>query len=166
MRVVIADTSPLNYLILIGEIEILRRLYGNVLLPPEVLAELTETSAPRAVLDWIQSRPEWLDVRPVRRHGDERELQHLGPGERAAILLALEEPEVLLLVDDAAARAEADRRRIPSTGTLGILRTAAVLGLLDLPTALSRLAVTNFRVSRSLIDELLSEDSARRGQSS
>jgi len=39
MTVVIADTSPLNYLVLIGQIELLRRLYGKVLIPTEVLAE-------------------------------------------------------------------------------------------------------------------------------
>jgi predicted nucleic acid-binding protein len=43
MTVVVADTSPLNYLVLIGQIEILRRLYGTVLVPPEVLAELADS---------------------------------------------------------------------------------------------------------------------------
>jgi hypothetical protein len=31
MTVVVAHTSPLNYLVLIGQIEILRGLYGRVL---------------------------------------------------------------------------------------------------------------------------------------
>lgn len=38
MTVLVADTSPLNYLVLIGEIGILRTLYGRVVVPPEVLA--------------------------------------------------------------------------------------------------------------------------------
>ena len=46
MTVVIADTSPVNYLVLIGEIAILPRLYGQVLIPPEVLAELSDADAP------------------------------------------------------------------------------------------------------------------------
>ena len=53
MTVVIADTSPINYLLLIGEIAILPRLYGQVLIPPEVLAELSDTDALPAVLSWI-----------------------------------------------------------------------------------------------------------------
>jgi predicted nucleic acid-binding protein len=89
-------------------------------------------------------------------------LQHVDPGERAAILLAQEEREVLLLIDDAVGRAEANRRDIPNTGTLGVLRAAALRQLLDLPTALAKLAATNFRVSQSLIEELLAEDSQRR----
>ena len=135
MTVVVADTSPLNYLALIGEIGILRTLYGRVVVPPE--------------------------VRSVRRGQDEPNLPQFDPGERAAILLAQEEPDALLLIDDAAGRAEANRRGIPSTGTLGVLRAAALRGLLDLAPALTRLAATNFRVSQALLEDLLAEDSER-----
>ncbi len=151
MTVVVADTSPLNYLVLIGEIGILRRLYGRVLVPPEVLAELSANGAPSAVLEWVQSQLEWLEIRGVHGNQDDPALRHIDPGERAAILLAQQEPDVLLLMDDAAGRAEATRREIPNTGTLGVLRAAALRNLLDLPAALTRLAATNFRVSRSLL---------------
>ena len=50
MTVVIGDASPINYLLLIGEITILPRLYGQVLIPPEVLAELSDADAPPKVL--------------------------------------------------------------------------------------------------------------------
>jgi len=93
---------------------------------------------------------------------DDAALSRLDPGERAAILLAEQEREVLLLIDDAAGRTEAKRRGIPSTGTLGVLRAAANRHLVDLPRALKSLAATNFRVSRSLVADLLAEDSARK----
>jgi predicted nucleic acid-binding protein len=93
---------------------------------------------------------------------DDAALRQLDPGERAAILLAQQERDVLLLIDDAAGRTEAARRGIPSTGTLGVLRAAATRQLLDLPTALKRLAATNFRVSQSLIADLLAEDFERK----
>ena len=153
MTVVVADASPLNYLVLIGQIDVMFSLYSRVLVPPEVFAELTARGAPREVLDWIQARPEWLN---------DPDLQQIDLGERAAILLAQEERDVLLLIDDAAGRLEARRRQIPSTGTLGILRVAAIRGLLDLPEALTRLSATNFRASQSLIDDLIAEDSKRR----
>jgi predicted nucleic acid-binding protein len=126
MTVVVADTSPLNYLVLIGEIGILRRLYGRVLVPSEVLAELSANGTPSTVLDWAQSRPEWLEVREVHTNQEDPALRHIDPGERAAILLAQQEPDVLLLMDDAAGRAEANRRKIPNAGTLGVLRAAAL----------------------------------------
>jgi len=49
MTVVVADTSPLNYLILVGEIGILSQLYERVVVPEEVYAELRDAGAPRAV---------------------------------------------------------------------------------------------------------------------
>jgi predicted nucleic acid-binding protein len=52
MTVVISDTSPINYLVLIGEIDLLGRLYGNVLIPDVVLAELRESGSPPAVAAW------------------------------------------------------------------------------------------------------------------
>ena len=162
MTVVVADTSPLNYLVLIGQIDVLRRLYGRVVVPPEVFAELTDRAAPRAVEEWIRSRPEWLETRTPRADQSDPALQQIDPGERAAILLAQEESEVLLLIDDAAGRMEADRRHIPNTGTLGVLRAAAIRGLLHLPAVPARLAATNFRVSQSLLEALIAEDSKRR----
>ena len=162
MTVVVADTSPLNYLVLIGQSEILYRLYGKVLIPPEVLNELSDSGAPLAVLEWIQARPEWLEVRAVRDERTDLSLEQIDPGERAAILLVQQEPDSLLLIDDAAGRAEANRRGISNTGTLGVLKAASVLQLLDLSDALAGLAATNFRVSQSILENLLAEESQRR----
>src|ERR1035441_6343948 len=134
MTAVLADTSPLTSLPLIGEIAILPSLYGQVFMPPEVLAELSDADAPPEVLRWIRLRPAWLQVRHPRMTPDDSALRQRDPGERAAILLAQQERDVLLLIDDAAGRTEATRRGIPSTGTLGVLRAAATRQLLDLPT--------------------------------
>jgi predicted nucleic acid-binding protein len=113
-------------------------------------------------LKWAPSHPAWLQVRQVQTAHEDAALWQLDPGERAAIILAQQEADALLLIDDAAGRTEAARRGIPSTGTLGILRAAAVRQLLDLPIALRSLAATNFRVSESLIAELFAEDCERK----
>ena len=55
--IVIADTSPINYLILIGEIEILPKLYGRILVPPSVCGELKSLDAPKLVRLWIAQPP-------------------------------------------------------------------------------------------------------------
>ena len=49
MTVVVADTSPLNYLILIEALDLLPRLYGRIVIPVEVLNELSDDGAPRRV---------------------------------------------------------------------------------------------------------------------
>lgn len=159
MMVVVADTSPINYLVLINEIEVLARLYGSIVIPREVAIELTDSGAPAAVRGWMERRPKWIEIRsaPI----PDLSLTELDAGEAAAISLAETETDVLLLIDETAGRREASRRGIPNTGTLGVLRRAAVEGFVNLPAALDRLRATNFRVSRTLVAELLAEDAGR-----
>jgi predicted nucleic acid-binding protein len=61
--IVIADTSPINYLVQIDEIEVLPKLYDSILIPPSVRSELEHPRAPDAVRRWISQPPEWLQVR-------------------------------------------------------------------------------------------------------
>jgi len=60
--VVVADTSPINYLILIAQIELLKQLYTRILIPPAVVAELKHPIAPKPVRDWADNAPEWVEV--------------------------------------------------------------------------------------------------------
>jgi predicted nucleic acid-binding protein len=66
------------------------------------------------------------------------------------------------LIDEVAGRIEAARRGIQTTGTLGVLRAAALREFVDLPTVLAHLLETNFRVSMELVRALLAEDAERR----
>jgi predicted nucleic acid-binding protein len=160
MTVVIADSSPLNYLTLIGSIEVRHRLYGAVIVPRQVIGELIDPAAPQDVRKWASDLPKWIDLRETVVNDDD--MTHLDPGERAAIVLAQSEPGALLLIDETAGRLEASRRGIRNTGTLGVLRAAALRDYLDLPTALAQLLETNFRVSMELVTALLAEDADRR----
>ena len=160
MTVVIADSSPLNYLTLIGSVDVLHRLYGTVIVPQQVISELTDPAAPEDVRKWASDLPHWIDLRETVVSDDD--MMHLDPGERAAIVLAQSEPGALLLIDETAGRIEASRRGIRNTGTLGVLGAAALKDYLDLPTALARLLETNFRVSMELLTALLAEDAKRR----
>ena len=75
-------------------------------------------------------------------------------GERAAIALAGAIKADLLLIDDAAGRAEAARRSLRVTGTLGVLRAGAEQGLIDVPAMLARLRATSFYVDDALINAI------------
>ena len=152
--IVIADTGPINYLILIGEIEVLPALYNQVLIPPSVHEELGRRRAPEAVRSWLGRSPIWLEVRTPSRSGD-RFLTHLDAGERDAILLAEELNADQLIIDESRGRQEAKRRRLPFTGTLGILQAGAKQGLLDLKSAVGRLRETSFHISQDVLDELI-----------
>ena len=62
MRIVVADTGPLHYLVLIEAIELLPRLYGKVLVPEVVCAELAHPRTPAPVRTWLATNPIWLEV--------------------------------------------------------------------------------------------------------
>jgi predicted nucleic acid-binding protein len=124
MTVVIADTSPINYLVLIGETAILPQLYQRVVIPDEVLIELMDEDAPPEVRQWATHWPKWIEARKAPAPG--AELMDLDSGEASAIALAMLESDVLLLIDESAGRLEASPRGIPNTGTLGVLRRAAI----------------------------------------
>lgn len=58
MTVVVADSSPLNYLTLIGAVEVLHRLNGTIVVPHQVIMELTDPAAPLDVRAWALSLPD------------------------------------------------------------------------------------------------------------
>ena len=111
-RIVVADTGPINYLIWIGQIDVLPKLYTTVLIPEAVRDELRKPGAPEFVRRWIEAQPEWLEVRePIRAPDIELMRVRIGPGERDAILLAEESGAEVLVVDDQRGRKEAERRK-------------------------------------------------------
>jgi len=57
VRLVIDDTSPINYLLLIGHIDILRALFDRVILPTAVWDELKHPNAPLVVRNWVAAPP-------------------------------------------------------------------------------------------------------------
>lgn len=159
--IVVADASPLRYLILIEQAHVLPALYGRVVVPAGVITELSQERTPTIVQTWLSNRPDWLHVvRPAHPLAPLRE--GLGPGEREAIALAAELAADVLLMDDREGRREAEQRNLLVVGTLRVLADASGHDLLDLRVALDRLRQTNFRASERLIQWLLEQDAARR----
>ena len=146
--IVVADTGPIHYLVLIEAIDILHPLYGSVLVPQTVAEELKSDSAPEAVRAWMKHPPVWFQNRPDPI-SDPPLNEKLDPGELAAIALAVSIHSDRLLIDD-----WAGRRHLKITGTLGVLAEAHKRNLVDFESALARLALTNFYVSAALVDKL------------
>jgi predicted nucleic acid-binding protein len=150
--IVVADSGPLHYLILLEHIELLRRFYGHVLVPEPVAGELSAVAAPAVVREWMRRPPTWVEVRPVPSDAVSMITDDLDPGERAAIALAETMHADLLLIDEAAGRAEAKRRHLRVTGTLGVLRAGAEQGLVNVPDLLERLKATSFYLDETLLN--------------
>src|SRR5437773_1528349 len=125
MRLVIADTGPLNYLVLIGESDILPTLFGKVFVPEAVRAELRHRVAPPPVRRWADNPPAWLEIRPNPAvTDDDPALQALDDGERAALALARVLGGDLVLMDDRVGVLVARHQGFAVTGTLGVLDLA------------------------------------------
>lgn len=57
---VVSDSTPFIGLIKIGQIDVLPQLYGVVIIPTEVAAELTSPKRPQEVRSFMMSPPSWL----------------------------------------------------------------------------------------------------------
>ena len=160
MRLVIADTSPINYILLIGHIDILPVLFGKVILPAAVCDELGHPKAPLVVKNWIAVPPPWVDVRQTS-HLHDASLAKLDAGEEAAIALAVELHADLLLMDDEEGVMAARRKGLEVIGTLGVLSRASQRRLLNLADAFDRVKRTNFRFKQGIMDQFLAEQGGK-----
>ncbi len=155
MRLIVADTSPINYLILIGHIDILEQLFEKVFMPAAVRNELADKEAPSAVREWIAAPPAWLEIRSVATDTGDVAMQRLNEGEQEAITLAVSLKADLLLIDERQGATVARGKGLAVTGTIGVLDLAAKRGLLDLREAFDRLKQTSFRYPAEIIENLL-----------
>jgi predicted nucleic acid-binding protein len=155
--IVVADTSPLNYLILIEQIEVIEVLYKRVAIPAAVHREMVSPGAPKQVRKWAAIPPGWLEVHPSASSSIVLS-ERLDAGEREAIGLALFLKSPVLIIDETAGRKEAQRIGLRVIGTLGILRDAHAAGLLNLNNSIQRLQATNFHIAAKTLAELLPEN--------
>lgn len=147
--IVVCDTSPLHYLVLVDLQHILPELFERILIPEAVREELQSAGAPEPIARFLAAEPGWLETRRVSEI--DRTLTHLDPGEREAIALAASSAAGLLLIDERKGRHAARERGVAVSGTLGVLDLAARRGLVNLSDALLRLERTTFRASPRLI---------------
>ena len=156
--IVVSDTSPLNYLVLIRHEHILPTLFGRVLAPQAVLLELSHPESPGAVRTWASTPPKWLEIRSPSRIDPQI---RLGPGEAEALSLAKELKADAVLIDERKGFLAAQKLGLFATGTLGVLKVAAEKRLIQLAPAIDALRRTSFRVPEQLLRELIEQDKRR-----
>jgi predicted nucleic acid-binding protein len=147
--IVVADTSPINYLVLTQLQDLLPRLFDRLLIPEAVRRELQAGGTPEPVRQFIDTPPAWLEVRSAGTIP--ATLAHLDSGEREALALALSVAADFVLIDERIGRQAAEGHGLEVYGTLGVILVAAERELIALEDALARLQETNFRVSPRLL---------------
>jgi hypothetical protein len=152
---IIADSGPLISLAIIDQLDLLRQLYQRVLVPPAVWHEVTVKGRgmPGA---YAVTQLTWLEIRKP----EPQVLQPLSilvdPGEAEAIALAQTVECSVVLLDDSQARRVAERFNIPRIGTLGILRRAKKMGLIDkIRPHVEYLRMNNIYMADNLVEAVL-----------
>ena len=153
MELVVSDTTPLHYLILIGRETILEKLYGSIMVSPAVLDELTHPSAPAAISTWAANPPSWISVATPIAIPDR--FDSLDAGERHDLGLAKERNASWVLLDDKVARRFAEREMLKPKGTLGIVADAARSNLLDFAHTVEDLQRTSMHLDSALVSEII-----------
>lgn len=123
---VVTDTGPLISWARANQLDLLRTMLQELILPQAVVQELQKPNRPGATLlgeSWI------IQAEPLPVGADLNFPPILGDGERQAIATA-SLFKAMLLVDDASARKEAERRGISCLTTLRLLAQAKSEGLI------------------------------------
>lgn len=129
LRPVVSNTTPLISLAEIGLLDVLRHLYGAVIIPPTVLAEYQRGRAAHPQRPDLQGVP-WVTVQVAP--ADPLVPSSLDAGERDAIALTRALGASRILLDERAARAVATRLGLTVTGSAGVLLAAKQVGIISL----------------------------------
>jgi len=160
MPEVVIDTSPMQYLYQIAQLDLLPTLYGQVRMPQAVANELAQGRTQGISLPDPTSLS-WITLCSVSASVLIPNLPNLGAGEREALSLAMTIPDSLVILDDALARSYAQQLNIPITGTLGVLLKGKQSGYVEaIAPLLDELDTLNFRLApatRAVVLKLANE---------
>jgi predicted nucleic acid-binding protein len=131
MRKVVANTTPLIALSHVGHLSVLKRLYGEIIIPEAVYKELSvkqESVCKKAV----DSSLDWIKVERIQNKMAKAMYKtQLHEGEVEVMILSQEVTADVVIIDDANAKKYAKYLGLPVTGTLGVLIKAKREGYID-----------------------------------
>ncbi|MEK7256196.1 MAG: DUF3368 domain-containing protein [Bacteroidota bacterium] len=158
--IIVSDTSPISNLFKIGRLDLLRQVFGKVILPQAVMTELLELEKRGIDLSPIKNA-EWIEIKAVQEQAKVQVFlaKMIDEGESEAIVLAKELAADFLLIDEALGRKIAESEGLKVIGLLGVLRDAKKLGYLsEIKPIIQELRQTaRFRLSEALIQLILTE---------
>ena len=155
--IVVSNTSPIINLAAIGQLDLLRLLFGTIAIPQAVFHEVAVRGHEQAGSSEIQVYP-WFERHEVQNAALVKQLeQHLDAGEAEAIAVAAELHADLLLIDERRGRRAAQQLGISVVGLLGILLLAKQRGYLNAikPLLHDLIRVAGFWIDRELYKQVL-----------
>jgi predicted nucleic acid-binding protein len=154
--IIVSNTSPISNLAAIGQLNLLQKLYDNIIIPITVYQEVIASGQTDPATLAIQNL-DWIKIYPTTNETLLKQLQIiLDPGEASAITLAVEFNADRLIIDERKGRNEAKKQGLKITGVLGIILAAKEKGFIDLvQPLLDDLMVNGFWLNKSLYHEVL-----------
>ncbi len=150
---ILPDSSSIIALAKAGALELLERVFGRVVITREVEREITAGDFPE-VAEIKKAIGKWMEVVEVQS-GEYGEFESLGDGEKSILSYAKNNRDVLLILDEAEARAVAKAEGFNFTGTIGLIVFACETGRISREEAVDivkRLARSDFRMTVELYD--------------
>ena len=152
---IVADSSPLISFARAKKLEIIRRVYGEIIIPSQVYNEIVVKGKMKPGAEEIQ-KASWISIqKPKNQFEVEKLKKRFGYGESEAIVLA-EELKGILLVDEGAVIREARRRGLEITSTLLILEEAKNKHIIkSVKKEIDELISHGFRTTPELVKNIL-----------
>lgn len=146
-KIIVSDTSCLILLEKIGELDLLHKVFGDILVTQEVADE------------YGLNLPDWISVQnPTNKTYQKILVSSVDKGEASAIALAVELDNCLLIIDDLKGRNLADALGIKITGTFGVIIEAKLSGKINsVKPLLAKIKQTDFHFSEELEKKILAK---------
>lgn len=154
--IVVSDTTPLITLMKISKLDLLKDLFGEILIPEAVFNEVTGNSTFKEEADLIKdcSYVKVVTISDKERVNLIQRVTGLDLGETEAIVYADEYKADILLMDETKGRQVAKNMNIPLSGSIGILLEALEKGLINPADMIDKLEIlkeSNRRISDKLL---------------
>lgn len=157
--IIISDTTPIISLLKAGQLELLKYLFGEVVIPEAVYEELVGNRMFQIEAEKIKQCPfiKVSQVKDLKSVNIFRRVTGLDAGESEAIVMAEERQADLLLMDERKGRRVAKQMGLTITGTMGVLIQAFDEKLLSkdaVETCLTVMKKCGIRISDGLFETM------------
>jgi predicted nucleic acid-binding protein len=150
-KIVVSDTTAITHLAKIGALNILQKLYFEILIPEAVYSELAQVKRTQpGALQVLNSN--WIKIVKIKNQSVVNKLtRHLDLGESEAIALSIELESDVLIIDEKAGRTIAKKLGRNIIGMIGVLIEAKEKGhIQSVKPYLDKLRNTGFRMSEEV----------------
>jgi predicted nucleic acid-binding protein len=154
MRKVISNTTPIITLLSISKLDLLKQIYGQIIIPKGVYEEIEQGKSKGFYAEL--SKFEWITIQSIQNKEQIKYLTDLDKGEAEVIVLATELQADLVIIDERLGREYAEYFNLKVTGTIGVLLKAKELGYIkEIKPLVNLMIEKGIWINKKLVDTIL-----------